>query len=631
MSACAKRGCGVMASQPLTVPQHDFDGFVNTLSAEEDDLTGEAASTSKRMRMTERTRNRRGGQNANDEQNPEKKDNEKGAKKKKAKKNGNTAAGEGASNSDTRDVSNPEEPLPESKGNEASMADDKLNDFQHNPTSKTESVCTTVQKEPPEVLQAGDDAAMDISSDGEISQDKNGKKSSEINNDNVNIQHNLNLSNNNNFTLETNTNVSNQKTVIYTNTSSNVNSDNVDTVYYPDDHVGDVIVLLDTSKSEIVTNRRVKNGLYLWEKIRNFNISGIKSIKAIGVTLYKVYFDCAERANACLRNNELKNRNMRAFVPKSFMETYGVIRDVPLYLSDQYILDNIMSPCKVASVKRFFRRSADVLEPTYSVKIGFCGAELPNDIMLDYTRIKVDHFYPAVRMCRKCGRLGHTENGCRSGKRCLKCGKQGTCSPDCNILKCILCNGDDHSANQKSKCSAWEEEINIKKIMTIKKMSRKEVVETYNFQRNNKYSILEDYEDHFPLINPRKNNTPQRNRDHEVNQTLTPVPFNRVARKPRPIKKPEPVRKYNPQDFAWEGQLEGKVLERPNLNRVTLLEKTMSEFMKFMKDVFNKDQNMDGLNAVSHFDDRLKKIFRDIDRDIINSTCNTYNDESLTI
>lgn len=382
------------------------------------------------------------------------------------------------------------------------------------------------------------------------------------------------------------------------NILSNVRVDEVN--LYPVGYKGEVVVLVDTSRSEIILNKSVKNGLFLWEKIHDIDIPGIKHIKAIGVTLYKIFFDTVDNANLCLANIELKSRNMRAFVPKSFLETFGVIRNIPLYLTDDEIKRNIVSPVEVASVYRFKKRSGfeGDFTPTFAVKIGFYGKDLPDEILLNYTVIKVDHYFPSVRLCRNCGRLGHTERGCRSGKRCLDCGRPGSCDPAFGILKCILCNGRDHNIRQRNKCNVWETETNIRKIMTIKKLNKREVLETFNPRTQNRFSIFEDYEDQFPSLPTRDNFGVHKNNDEEINRILTPHTYNSVVKKPfqRPIRnrklenvrKSTPINHYNPSDYAWEGAMGGKVLERPNVHRVSLLEKTMSEFIGFMSDYFVK-------------------------------------------
>lgn len=403
-----------------------------------------------------------------------------------------------------------------------------------------------------------------------------------------------------------------------------------DPLLYSKDHVGDVIVLVDTSKAELINNKKIKNGLYFYEKIRDLNCTGIKNIKAVGITLYKIFFDNVISANKFVLNKKIHEKNIRPFIPKNFIETYGVIRDVPLYLSDEDILHNVSSSMKVTYVKRFMKRTgrgSNEVTPTYSVKIGFAGNDVPEQVILNYTILKVDLFYPAVRQCFNCGRLGHTKNGCRSKQRCITCGKDGECKEACGAVKCILCGQPDHKASDKNKCEKWNKENEINKIMTVKKMSKSEVMRTYSQPSQNKYDILSDNES-FPDLLSGGNNT--RNGDREVNRILTPRRYSSVLKQvPRPpIMKPHFER---PQRMYKEVENKSPVYERQMYSKVSELEKLTTEILKFMKDHFANMSNQIGLEAVGHFSDRVKKIGIDMDHQIITQTNPFSQDEDFTI
>ncbi|XP_036332849.1 uncharacterized protein LOC118744165 [Rhagoletis pomonella] len=141
---------------------------------------------------------------------------------------------------------------------------------------------------------------------------------------------------------------------------------------------------------------------------------------AIGVTLFKLGVTNVKSANDILRNKKLQEKQMRAFIPRSFIETYGVIRDIPLDITEDEIKSNAISEVKITSVQRFTRRESSESEnriPTFSVKIGFASNNLPKEIKLNYTIIEVEYFYPFLRQCLNCGRLGHTGKACRANKR----------------------------------------------------------------------------------------------------------------------------------------------------------------------------------------------------------------------
>lgn len=205
-------------------------------------------------------------------------------------------------------------------------------------------------------------------------------------------------------------------------------------ILYSKNHVGNIAVLVDTMEVDS-DNRKVRNGLYLFERIRDLNFGGIRDIKTIGRTLYRVSFDNVTTANSFVLDERLRGKGLRAFIPRNLIETYGVIRDVPIYISDEDIMRDIKSSVKVTYVRRFLkknRQSGDFVK-TLSVKIGFAGSEVPEEIYLNFTRLRVDIFYPAVKQCHNCGRLGHTRKGCKSRQRCLRCGKDGVCESECGV------------------------------------------------------------------------------------------------------------------------------------------------------------------------------------------------------
>lgn len=72
---------------------------------------------------------------------------------------------------------------------------------------------------------------------------------------------------------------------------------NREIVFYPLNYMADAVVLMDTSRSSSFENKRIKNGLFLFEKIRKLNVSGLKNILALGRSLYKVYFETIKDAN----------------------------------------------------------------------------------------------------------------------------------------------------------------------------------------------------------------------------------------------------------------------------------------------------------------------------------------------
>lgn len=99
-------------------------------------------------------------------------------------------------------------------------------------------------------------------------------------------------------------------------------------VGYSKEHTGEIYVLVDTSEAEKEKIKRVRNGLYLVEKMKGIKeeeFDKIKRIDAIGVTLYKLTFCDIGAANKFVCNEELKERKLRAFFPAILLKPMALL------------------------------------------------------------------------------------------------------------------------------------------------------------------------------------------------------------------------------------------------------------------------------------------------------------------
>ncbi|XP_017480155.1 PREDICTED: uncharacterized protein LOC108369544 isoform X1 [Rhagoletis zephyria] len=347
--------------------------------------------------------------------------------------------------------------------------------------------------------------------------------------------------------------------------------EHADSVCYTKRHRGDYCVLVDTSKSNTINNEKMRNGIFLWDIIRHFNIEGIKNIKAIGRSLYKIFFENYEAANKCVSNPDLIKNQMRPFIPRSLVETTGVARQIPLNFTEEEIKENIISDIPVTAISRITRRDPNDKEkfiPTLAVKISFEGNELPETIDIFCVKIKMVHYIPRVRHCYNCGRLGHTNMACRAANRCIICGKATTNS-------CILRGGDNHNSLESRKCSKWAREKQVVEIMTIKKVSKSEAIGMYNLNNNNRFSALENYEGNFPQLEAKS--TARINNDETVNRKLTSYKYNYVVRNHQTHTTATP----NPPKILPKATTKTQpVYEMQNWSKVTEIEKLVNLLIK---------------------------------------------------
>lgn len=81
---------------------------------------------------------------------------------------------------------------------------------------------------------------------------------------------------------------------------------------------------------------------------------------------------------------------------------------------------------------------------------------------MNYIVLKIDYFYPFVKKCYNCDKLGHTRKGCKAKSKCFNCGKEGICEQPCGSSKCILCDAADYKSNDRKKFPKWKKEEQTK-------------------------------------------------------------------------------------------------------------------------------------------------------------------------
>lgn len=141
--------------------------------------------------------------------------------------------------------------------------------------------------------------------------------------------------------------------------------------------------------------------------LNKLNIDGIIEIKKAGYSKVSVFLQSGKFANSLTEDPRLKENDLIAFIPPFRTSRKGIIRNVPLELTEDQIMEGIKSPIKILAVRRLNRRitnhhrvsqeqhsnntqpsTEDILTPSYSVEITFEGQKLPTYATLFY----VNHF-----------------------------------------------------------------------------------------------------------------------------------------------------------------------------------------------------------------------------------------------
>ncbi|KYQ54048.1 hypothetical protein ALC60_07044 [Trachymyrmex zeteki] len=155
--------------------------------------------------------------------------------------------------------------------------------------------------------------------------------------------------------------------------------------------------------------------------------NSIVEVKSVGRNKVSIALNNFEKANSILKLDTLKANNMSASIPAFRVIRTGIIKNVPLDISEETILKEFNSHAKIISARRLQRKvrkdGKDELLPSLSVLIKFQGQLLPRALSYIYVSFPVFPYIPHVLMCFSYLRFGHISADCKSIARCARCGQ----------------------------------------------------------------------------------------------------------------------------------------------------------------------------------------------------------------
>ncbi|KAI5639932.1 hypothetical protein NE865_07661 [Phthorimaea operculella] len=178
------------------------------------------------------------------------------------------------------------------------------------------------------------------------------------------------------------------------------------------------------------------------------SVLGVDHVKAVGMSLIKVFFKDKENANKFLLNQNLLHQNgWIARVPYDNLEVQGIIR-VPIEITEEELLQELKSSAEVIGVKRFMRKAPDgSLIPTQTVLVTMLGSVLPDHVTYDHIWFDTKPYIKPLRQCYTCYKFDHGRGSCRSKQVCSLCAGPHFFKECDNqdSIKCVNCQGP-HSA-----------------------------------------------------------------------------------------------------------------------------------------------------------------------------------------
>ncbi|CAH1107730.1 unnamed protein product [Psylliodes chrysocephalus] len=211
----------------------------------------------------------------------------------------------------------------------------------------------------------------------------------------------------------------------------------------------------------------------------------IKQIQSIGRNRIRIILKDYLSANVLLSSTNLKKHDLGAFIPKFLLFRLGVVKQIDVDLSEEYLKSRI-SPydlhCKfevdfVRRINRKIKKDDDSteLQPTRTILVSFKSQTLPKYILINKVLYDVELYQQKVLLCYNCYRYGHMGRQCRNKVRCIKCGENHnseSCQNNDNKV-CLVCQGD-HRTTDLDLCPEFKRQKNIKSYMSNTNCSYKD-------------------------------------------------------------------------------------------------------------------------------------------------------------
>lgn len=229
----------------------------------------------------------------------------------------------------------------------------------------------------------------------------------------------------------------------------------------------------------LTSSEKLPKQFKLAKSLKAENIQDVIRVKYINSFKVLVQFSKEESADSFISTKAFNENGMRCQKTFEVNQSYGVIKDIDIDLTDEEILESLSCETLIIGARRLKRKNNfdGRWETSESVRICFKGATLPSHVYIFDTRANISPYVYPVTQCSHCWRYGHSLKTCSSIKAvCPKCGGDHA---NCETTR-FTCNncGGPHMALAKV-CPIFIKEKQLRELMAEVNCSYKQALSIY--------------------------------------------------------------------------------------------------------------------------------------------------------
>lgn len=272
------------------------------------------------------------------------------------------------------------------------------------------------------------------------------------------------------------------------------------------------------------------------------------------------YFDHYEAANKLTTCQNLKLRNLKAYIPLHTLSVTGVIAGIPNDLKIEELQDDIdANGIQIIKIVRLQREVNGYKVNTNRIAITFRSNTLPRHVKLFRVRCPVEMFVPKVILCQSCLRYNHKTEHCKGYERCANCGSKNHKESECkNRTYCFYCK-QSHKANG-NYCGEPQKQRNIRMLMGIRRISYREVLDEYHYFEQSGFELYNSAHK-VPDVYESYNSNIQSIHNELREQTHNIIKVDRVSDSYKPNNRNENFNQHNTVKATNPGSITKEILQ----------------------------------------------------------------------